>query len=393
MLLELVPHVCCQVARSVRVAPLVVVPAEHLDGSAVGHGELRVEDARGFVAYDVAGDQRGFRVLQDVRELSISGRPESGVHVVGGGFARDAGDEVRYRAVGDGDAHRHTVDLAFELGVDHTRRPRRACGGGDDVVGGRAGAPRILVGRVQEALVVGIGVNGRHVTGVDAEVVLDHFDHRNNAVGRARSIGDDLVGLGIVVLVVHLVDEGGVDTLARGRDDDLLRPAFDVGCGPVAIRKDARRLDHDVRADVAPGYLGRVPLSEGLDLMVAHVKDVAVEGYVLGPDPVGRVVLEQVSQAIEGHQIVGRHDLEVATLHRGFGEQHPDPAEAIYSYSYGHFSLQSLACCNLVFCPKTRESNISLRAPSDPTTWLSPPAAEGDGSPRSWRGLRDGRAP
>jgi hypothetical protein len=47
-------------------------------------------------------------------------------------------------------------------------------------------------------------------------------------------------------------------------------------------------------------------------------------------------VLEQVRQAIEGHQIVGRHNLDVATFHRGLGEQHPDPAEAIYSYSYGH---------------------------------------------------------
>ena len=163
------------------------------------------------------------------------------------------------------------------------------------------------------------------------------------------------MGLGVVVLVVHLVDEGGVDTLARGRDDDLLRPAFDVGRGPVAAREDACGLDHDVGADVAPGYLGRVPLGEGLDLMVAHVQDVSVEGDVLGPDSVGRVVLEKVSQAIERHQIVRRHDLDVATVHRGFGEQHPDPAETIYSYSYGHSSLHSLVCHRLVFCPKSRK--------------------------------------
>src|SRR5215213_5020153 len=101
-LLELVTYVSSQVTRPVRVTPLVVVPAEHLDGAAVGHGELRVEDARGLVADYVAGDQWGFRVLQDVREFSIGGRLEGGVDVLGGSFARDAGDKVGYGAVGNG---------------------------------------------------------------------------------------------------------------------------------------------------------------------------------------------------------------------------------------------------------------------------------------------------
>src|ERR671912_283375 len=128
-----------------------------------------------------------------------------------------------------------------------------------------------------------------------------------------------------------------------------------MGRSAVAARKDARRFDHYVGADVAPGYLGRVPLCEGLDLMVAHVQDVAVKRNVLGPDSVGRVVLEKVSQAIERHQVVRRHDLDVATVHRCFGEQHPDPAETIYAYSYGHSSLHSLACHSPLFCPKCRK--------------------------------------
>src|SRR5215218_8726769 len=86
--------------------------------------------------------------------------------------------------------------------------------------------------------------------------------------------------------------------------------------------------------------------------MVAHVQHVAVESYVLVPDSVGRVVLEKVCEAIERHQIVRRHNLDVATVHRCLGEQHPDPAETIYAYSYGHFSLQSLACHRLVFSQK-----------------------------------------
>src|SRR5687768_10104491 len=95
--------------------------------------------------------------------------------------------------------------------------------------------------------------------------------------------------------------------------------------------------------------------------MVANVQDVAVIRDVLVPDSVGRVVLEKVSQAIERHQVVRRHYLDVATVHRGLGEQHPDTAETIYAYSYGHLSLHSLACYNPVFCPKIRKTNLPLQ--------------------------------
>src|SRR5215210_5325150 len=111
--------------------------------------------------------------------------------------------------------------------------------------------------------------------------------------------------------------------------------------------------------------------------MVAHVQDVAVVGNVLGPDSVGRVVLEKVSQAIERHQVVRRHDFDVAAVHRGLGEQHPDPAEAIYAYSYGHSSLQSLACHRLVFCPKSRKiMHVSTAAapPCQPAASLRTPS-------------------
>src|SRR5829696_1718912 len=97
--------------------------------------------------------------------------------------------------------------------------------------------------------------------------------------------------------------------------------------------------------------------------MVTHVQDVAIVGNVLVPDSVGRVVLEKVSQAIERHQVVRRHDLDVATVHRGLGEQHPDTAETIYAYSYGHSSLLSLACHTILFARKAGRLTSLCRAP------------------------------
>jgi hypothetical protein len=62
-----------------------------------------------------------------------------------------------------------------------------------------------------------------------------------------------------------------------------------------------------------------------------------------------RVVLEKVCEAVERHQVVRRHHLDVTPVHRCLGEQHPDPAETVYAYSYGHSFLPSVGCYKLIF--------------------------------------------
>src|SRR3712207_3022461 len=146
-----------QIDGAVGVAPFVVVPAEHLDAAAVGHGEGGVEDAASRVADDVAGDYGRVGVLEDPGELAPGGLPEGVVDLLNRGLPRGLGHEVRDRAVGYGHAHRHAVHLALELGVDHTRRPRRARRGRDDVVRRAPRPPGVLVRRIQQALVVGVG--------------------------------------------------------------------------------------------------------------------------------------------------------------------------------------------------------------------------------------------
>jgi hypothetical protein len=47
----------------------------------------------------------------------------------------------------------------------------------------------------------------------------------------------------------------------------------------------------------------------------------------------------------------GNYD-EVAARHGSLGEKHPEPAEAVYPYSYGHFPLLSLACHVLLIVTK-----------------------------------------
>src|SRR4028119_486152 len=138
------------------------------------------------------------------------------------------------------------------------RGARAGAGGGrHDVRRRRAGPPRVLVGSVEQALDVGEGVNGGHVARVDAEVVLQHLHKRDDAVGRAGGVRDHLVALGVVVLVVYLEDEGGVDVLGGGGDRYLLGAALEVLGGTVAAGEDAGGLHDNVGAARAPGALGR----------------------------------------------------------------------------------------------------------------------------------------
>ena len=66
-----------QVDEAVRVAPLVVVPAEHLDQVAHGHGEARVERARRRRADDVGRHQRIVAVDEHVGQRAAR-RPRPG---------------------------------------------------------------------------------------------------------------------------------------------------------------------------------------------------------------------------------------------------------------------------------------------------------------------------
>ena len=64
-----------EVDHPVGVAPLVVVPAEHLDELAHAHREPGVEDARVRVVDDVAGHDRVLGVADDSLQRAADGRP------------------------------------------------------------------------------------------------------------------------------------------------------------------------------------------------------------------------------------------------------------------------------------------------------------------------------
>ena len=195
----------------------------------------------------------------------------------------------------------------------------------------------ILVGDVEDPLVVGVRVDGVHQAAPDREPVVDDLGRGREAVRRAARVADDLVLVGVVLALVDPQHDRDVLALRRRADDDLPRTGVDVGARLVGVREQAGRLDHDLDAQVAPRQLGRVLDLQHLDRLavdhdrVVRVGDVALVGAV------GRVVLEQqgvgrdVDEVVDGDDLDTRRSLE----HRLEGLA-ADAAEAVDSDADGH---------------------------------------------------------
>src|SRR5205823_14013569 len=88
--------------------------------------------------------------------------------------------------------------------------------------------PRVLVGDVQDALVVRVRVDRVHQGTGDAEAVVHDFGRGRQAVRGAAGVADDVVAIGVVDVFVHAEDHGHVLVLGGCADDDLLRAGVEV---------------------------------------------------------------------------------------------------------------------------------------------------------------------
>ena len=116
-----------------------------------------------------------------------------------------------------------------------------------------------------------------------------------------------------------------------------MAPACEVLGGVLAVGEEARRLDHDVGAELAPGQRAGIALGEHADLLavdgdavVGHL-DRALERSVV------RVVLEQMGDRLAIDQIVEREPLDVRVLlDRGAEHVATDSPKSVDTYSNCH---------------------------------------------------------
>jgi len=80
------------------------------------------------------------------------------------------------------------------------------------------------MGTIQEALIHGIRMTGGHQTVFEAEIFMQHLDHRRQTVGSAGGVGDDPVAGRVEVPMIDPIDKGGVELFPGRPQDDSFRP-------------------------------------------------------------------------------------------------------------------------------------------------------------------------
>src|SRR5208337_3865436 len=320
----------------VGVAPLVVVPAQHLDAIADHLGQRRVYDRAALVALEVRADQQVRVDAQDALQFPLGGSNKGGVQVCDGrGLLSDVG-QIHDRHVGSWNADGEAVELAGGLGDHQLQRLGGAGGAGNHVQRGGAGAAQVLVRKVQNDLVVGVAMNGGHDAGDEARGFQNHLDDRRQAVCGATGVRDDVVLGRIVLVLVHAQHDGDVFVGGRSRDDDLLHGRAQVCLGFGRVGKVAGRLDDHLCAYIGPGQLGGVALGPHLDLLAVDRDKVLARLDLIGQIAQDRVVLEQVSQRRRAGQIVDGDKLDIFVAKRGAQNVAANAAEAVNSNLYCH---------------------------------------------------------
>ena len=215
-----------EIDEAVRVAPLVVVPAEHL------HHAARSPSCRATRRCTTTGSAR-CRPTRAARRCTRARRGSSrrstavaervvdrvDVDVVAAAIATRSVIEP----VGVGHPQRHAVELALELG----QHEPIACAapvefGMIDSAAARmrrrSGLPeRVAAAWSCELLVARVRVHGVDEALLDAERVVQHLRHRREAVGGARRVRDDGVRLRVVDAVVHAHADHHVGVAATAR--------------------------------------------------------------------------------------------------------------------------------------------------------------------------------
>jgi len=156
----------------------------------------------------------------------------------------------------------------------------------------RSRPPQVLVRQIQDALVVGISVDGGHQPFDDAERIVDYLGRWSQTVGGTGGIGDDVMLLGIVLLLIYAQDDGDILIFGWSADDDFLRPGLDVPGCLRGLAKHPGGFHHNAYPQLAPGQFGRVTLGKHFDFLTVDDQIAPLDLHLAGKMAIVRVVFQ-----------------------------------------------------------------------------------------------------
>ncbi len=146
----------------------------------------------------------------------------------------------------------------------------------------------------------------------------------------------------VVFIFVDTHHDSNVFISGRGADDNLFGLAVQMFGGAGAVSKTAAGLNNNFHSVVPPGNGSRVRKGEGFDVPAVNPEFPLFIGINVGFQiAVYRVKPKKVRQSTGVGEIVHCNDLNILPVHGGPVNSATDPAEAVNSHFYCHWSDSS----------------------------------------------------
>ena len=87
-------------------------------------------------------------------------------------------------------------------------------------------------------------MNRCHKSALDIEIIMQHFCHRSQAIGRARAYGNDMMLGGIVFVEINSLDERTVMIFGGRGDQDFFGAGVNMFAGFFFVSKEAGAFEH-----------------------------------------------------------------------------------------------------------------------------------------------------
>ncbi len=287
-----------QVQYFVGVAGFVVVPGNQFHEVVVQCDTcFSIEHGSAYFAVEVGGNHVIFGVTQNAFHFAFSGFLDSVFDLLVGCCFFQTNGQVNNGYVRGRNAERHTSQFAVQFRQHFTYSFSSSGRGRDDVLSCATAAAPVFVRRaVNGFLSCGGRVNGGHQTFDDAEVVVDNFRQRCQAVGGAGSVGHDV--LACIFIKVSATNEHRGVVFGRASQNNFFRASGDVfTCGFVG-QEDTGCFSNHVHAHFVPLQVSRVFFSGNADFFTVNDQMTVFNFNGTVETTVSRVILQHVGHVV-----------------------------------------------------------------------------------------------
>lgn len=244
-----------KIENLVGVTPFIIVPGDDLvEIITQTNTSLVIEDGGSGVMHEVLRDDFFLGVSQNTLEFTFRSFLHGFTDVSIGGTLFESDGKINDRDVDGRNSEGHTSELTLQLRENETNSLSSTSGGGNDVGGGSSTSSPVLTtlgGTIDNQLGGGGGVDGGHETFNDTELVIEDLSDGGKTVGGTRSIGNDVLG-SLVILVVNTINEGGGVVLSGSREDNLLSTTLDVSKSLFLSKESTSGFTDEVSTSITP---------------------------------------------------------------------------------------------------------------------------------------------